>query len=1242
MNIIASRRSRAAYHTALLRLFSSLLVLSMILTPVGALAAPADLAPAQAAKSEQVIFFSSDGLRQDFIEAIPSGLVPNFSKLLRSGAKAGDGGLLTQAPPNTGAGWYSLATGAWPGVHGSTNNTFHINGAPFANRTAAFDPGVLQAETLAQAAERGGKKVAQIEWAGGRVGVINGPTVDYRAFLSGRGVATNYISPADNAAFVTSFGLQFDHPAGFAGQAPFAGAQPVDATGWTNVPQSYSPAKEMRLRVLDFGTDKYGLNAYIYDSSNNSRVNYDRVLFSFTKDGQDAVANLKRGEWADVKVTVIGGALEGLTAGFLIKVEELTGDLSRVRLFHTSVTRANASWAGWSEPGFTGDFAEYIAQNFPTSTAADFAVLEAGIVSEETYVEQGLYWETGHHPLIKYIIQKYKPDLVMMGYPVTDEFQHQFLGLVVPTLPNGDPNPAFDDVEVNGTPDGRYDERAAFLARAYQGADATLGVAKSLMRKDVNIFLSSDHGFAPQFLAIDASKVLVDLGLLSAPQTSNCRPASSETIGKAKACWAGGTVQIYLNLAGRDPAGTFQQVAAADEAATIQMIRDAFLALTDPNDWNGDGQPEGWTMIDRTFTKAEARYIPNGPGSTTDMAHPTRTGDLVVFAYPPYQFDAATPGTLVALSAFFGQHGYVPDIQNFDAFVNMRATFLAEGDAIRTRYVAENIRTIDLAPTIAYLMRIPVPQHSQGVVRLDLFRGGHRSTLVPIIGLNDFHGQLEQTTLTMDGRAVTVGGAAELATMFKEEKAQFSNPAFLLAGGDNVGASPANSALLQDMPAIDVENAWGLNATSYGNHEFDYGVERLLMHQERANFPFLGANIVDELTGKNPDWVQGTHVFQYGKLKIGVIGIGLENTPELVSAGATEGLQFLPAVSTIQTESEKLRKMGVRIQIVLIHEGTANGTNTVDGNPAIPWDGPIVTIAEGIQNTTVDLIVAGHTHRVSNLMVGDILVVEGINAGASYSVVQLVVEGNDVEWAGGATRIAKNIGVPKDPDVQAIVDDANAQTDILRNQVIGTQSADILRDPTRLHESAMGNMVADAMRLKYPGVDAAMTNSGGLRQDLRFAPPSAGEQPGEITWGEMFAVLPFGNRTVILTVTGAQLEQAFLNGFSPFCNPAIATGRFPQVSGLKATFTCNGTTPVVTGMWKTPEGVGGPEIPIGPADTVRLVINDFMLTGGDGYTAFTQGTNVLQPGDDLLQVAIDYVAANSPVAPVVDGRIIGP
>jgi 2',3'-cyclic-nucleotide 2'-phosphodiesterase (5'-nucleotidase family) len=252
----------------------------------------------------------------------------------------------------------------------------------------------------------------------------------------------------------------------------------------------------------------------------------------------------------------------------------------------------------------------------------------------------------------------------------------------------------------------------------------------------------------------------------------------------------------------------------------------------------------------------------------------------------------------------------------------------------------------------------------------------------------------------------------------------------------------------------------------------------------------------------------------------------------------------------------------------------------------------------------------------------------------------MVVQDGDVTWAGAATRIAKNIGVAQRADVKAIVDDANAQTAILRNQVIGTQQFDIKRAPTRLFESAMGNMVADAMRLKYPGVDAAYTNSGGLRADLNCAPPSAGEQPCEITWGEMFAVLPFGNRTTILTLTGAQLEQAFLNGFSPVCNAAIATGRFPQISGLKVTYTCNGTTPVVTGMWKTPQGINGPAIPIGPADSVRFVTNDFMYTGGDGYTVFSQGTNVLQPGDDLLQVAIDYVTANSPVGPVIEGRIV--
>jgi 5'-nucleotidase len=334
-----------------------------------------------------------------------------------------------------------------------------------------------------------------------------------------------------------------------------------------------------------------------------------------------------------------------------------------------------------------------------------------------------------------------------------------------------------------------------------------------------------------------------------------------------------------------------------------------------------------------------------------------------------------------------------------------------------------------------------------------------------------------------------------------------------------------------------------------------------------------------------------------------VIGSVVRTTPELVRADATAGLVFLDEAERIVKESARLRRRGVKVQVVVIHEGAVLGNNRVASVPAAARQGPIIQIVEKLADTTVDLVIAGHTHRAANTVVGDIPVVEGFNAGASYSVAQLMIRKGDVAWAGTAT-------------------------------------IDIKRDPTRLNESAMGNMVADAMREKYPGVEAAITNSGGLRQDILLTPPSAGEQPGQITWGEVFAVLPFGNRTVIETLTGAQLSQALLNGFSPVCNTAIATGRFPQVSGLKLAFHCNGTTPVIDQMAKAPNGPGGPLTPIGPTDTVRFVTNDFMLTGGDGYTAFTGGSDILQPGDGLLEVTIEYITAHSPVAPAVEGRIV--
>ncbi len=117
-----------------------------------------------------------------------------------------------------------------------------------------------------------------------------------------------------------------------------------------------------------------------------------------------------------------------------------------------------------------------------------------------------------------------------------------------------------------------------------------------------------------------------------------------------------------------------------------------------------------------------------------------------------------------------------------------------------------------------------MPQHSQGKVLLPIIANNRSVKSLGVIGLNDFHGQLDPTTRVFDNALnATVGGAGFLATMFDEEKAMLPPETRILAGGDNVGASPPNSGLLQDVPAIDVENAWPLDATSYGNHEFDFG-----------------------------------------------------------------------------------------------------------------------------------------------------------------------------------------------------------------------------------------------------------------------------------------------------------------------------------------------------------------------------------------------------------------------------------
>ena len=210
----------------------------------------------------------------------------------------------------------------------------------------------------------------------------------------------------------------------------------------------------MHLRVIDFGVDKYGLNAWIYDRTNDGKANYDKVLFSRTKSAADAVGTLKKGEWADVKVKIAGGASAGKTAGMLVKVEELT---------RRPLTRPALPHVGQSRDRDVAELARRVGlqrrlRRVPRAEVPDLdrrrlrGPRGRRHVARRPTSEQGLYWKTGHQPMLEYVVKTYKPDLLLAGIPTTDEFQHQFLGLVSPKLPDGAANPAYDDVDLNGKP----------------------------------------------------------------------------------------------------------------------------------------------------------------------------------------------------------------------------------------------------------------------------------------------------------------------------------------------------------------------------------------------------------------------------------------------------------------------------------------------------------------------------------------------------------------------------------------------------------------------------------------------------------------------------------------------------------------------------------------------------------------------------------------------------------------------
>ncbi|MEK6574526.1 MAG: alkaline phosphatase family protein, partial [Chloroflexota bacterium] len=766
--------------------------------------------PTAAPLAAKVIFFASDGMRPDLMERYAAeGAMPTYEQLMRDGVR-GDNGLLQGFPPNTGVGWYTLATGTWPGEHGSTNNTFHRTGeGNFNNRTSFATTGLLQADSIQQAAERAGKTVVSMEWVGSRILVpaLQGPVVDFRTFFSNRGVLVNYDLPGQPAG-ANAFGVSY---------------QRVDldnAVGWTNVPDSFSPAMQEQLKLTNTAfpasnnVDRF-FDLYIYDSTDDTATNYDHVLVvpsTVSKNGALFVANLAAGQWADVKVTLTG-ALAGKTGGFYLKAIEIAPDLSKFRVYFTSIARANASYNACP---CAATFEETLNANFPSSTAADFSPLEAGIVDEDTYVQQGLMWKDAHFAYLNFILGPapvptvsggtiaglgVQPHLLLVGNPVTDEFSHQFMALVTPTDMDGAPNPYFDDATNDDIADGRLAIREGYIRSAYAEADDTLALGRSLLVGEETVFASSDHGFAPQWYAVNVSKVLADLGM-GAEQTSNCRAAAG---AKAKECHAGGTAQIYINLAGRDPGGV---VPAADYENVRNQIIAAFRNLTDPAN-------PGKQVVAAVFKKEQLRNVDG-----SDSLHPNRSGDVVVVFRPPYQTDAATPGQTFAFSQFFGQHGYMPNLVDLAHNVNMHGTFVAAGPGIRHQGPVADIRAIDLAPTIAFLMNIPGPQNARGSILYHLLPSPGQYKEFTIIDISDYHGQLVPLSEAADNLSgggasnpsFAIAGAAFLKPWFDAYRAEAPGGSITVAGGDSVGATPPISSFFGDTPTIEIMNMMGFDA----------------------------------------------------------------------------------------------------------------------------------------------------------------------------------------------------------------------------------------------------------------------------------------------------------------------------------------------------------------------------------------------------------------------------------------------
>jgi 2',3'-cyclic-nucleotide 2'-phosphodiesterase / 3'-nucleotidase / 5'-nucleotidase len=504
-----------------------------------------------------------------------------------------------------------------------------------------------------------------------------------------------------------------------------------------------------------------------------------------------------------------------------------------------------------------------------------------------------------------------------------------------------------------------------------------------------------------------------------------------------------------------------------------------------------------------------------------------------------------------------------------------------------------------------------------GVFNIDLNRG----VKVQLLGVNDLHGQLDTVTKVGTQNA---GHIEFTAAALKQEEATNPNT-LMLHAGDMIGGSPLISALFQDEPTIEILEEIGFDAGTLGNHEFDEGIDelkRIINGGDHLNgttgydgldFPLVAANAYDTRDGNLI--TEPYKTFELEGQKIGIIGVVTQETPEMIVRKGNETLQITDEVEAINKYTAELKAQGVEAIVVLAHNpATQEGyTDKFDAS----------RIAEQV-NDEVDVIFAAHNHVKVNREVDNKLIVQAYSYGSAFSDVDLEIDpftGDIFNKTAEIKTVFQNDYTP-DPGVVTIMDKYEGKVEPIKAQVVGESLATLEKGyPTVAREFGdlgLGNLIADGMKAAMD-TDFALMNGGGVRAPL---------EAGEVSYGDLFAVQPFGNVLNKVNLSGADL-RVILN------QQITSKGLDFHIAGFKYTYRYDDTAKageIVDIL--LPDGT-----PIDPNQEYSVVVNNYMYGNISSYSIGTLSTD-MEVGPVDLDATVDYVKSlTSPIDYQSEGRI---